>query len=127
VVRSRWGLVGSGIRRSNDWSHIRSRDRGVIRSRCRGMVRGRDRSVIWRRGRSVIWRRGRSVIWSRDRSVVRSSMFGMFDQRFVRTDFSLVLDISMILLVLVNIVIHNLCSAVRQFNPVLSLYIVAIP
>jgi len=111
--------VGSGIRRSRDWGHIRSRDRCAIRSRDRCVIRSRCRGMI--RGR------GRSVIWSRGRSMVRSSMFGMFDQRFVRTDFSLVLDISMILLVLVNIVIHNLCSAVRQFNPVLSLYIVAIP
>ena len=48
------------------------------------------------------------------------SILVMLDQRLVRAGDSLILDISMILLVLIHKVVHNLNSAVWQLNSVLT-------
>merc|ERR1711935_662925 len=39
---------------------------------------------------------------------------------FVRADFSFVFDISVVLFVFINVVINNLCAAIRQCNGILS-------
>ena len=72
-----------------------------------GMV-GRGWGIGW--GRSMIGGRGRCMV----------TILVVLDQRLVRTGDSLILDISMVLLVLIHIVVHNLGSAIRELHSVLT-------
>merc|ERR1719394_510521 len=54
------------------------------------------------------------------------SILVVFEQRLVWAWSTLILDISMVLLVLINKVVHNLHSAVWQLYPVLTFDIVSI-
>lgn len=76
--------------------------------------------MIRSRGRSI-----RSRCWSircrggvmRCRGVMR---FVMVFNGVVVTDFSFVFDISVVLLVFINIIVNNLCTTIRQLNGVLA-------
>lgn len=92
VVASFLGMVGRGWNRSIGWG------RSMVRSRS--MVRGRSRGIC----------RGRSMV----------TILVVLDKRLVRTGYSLILDISMVLLVLIHKVVNNLGSAVRELHSVLT-------
>merc|ERR1719244_1434873 len=86
--------------------------------------------MIWGRSIScrsrVVWSWGR-VIGSGSRVVGGGSMLSVLQERFVLTGGTLVLDISVVLLVLVYVVVHDLGTAVRKLNPVLSFHLIAVP
>ena len=89
------------------------RGRGIrssMMNRCRVV---RCRSGV-HRGRVV--RSGSRVNGGR---VVRSRVRVRFDS-FVRADFTLIFDISVVLFVLINIIIDNLGTTIRQFHGILS-------
>merc|ERR1712168_389045 len=104
-----WDNWGMDKRSMDDWSMGNMSDWSVD-YRCadnRSMVRSRGWSMV--RGRSRVIR------------------ILMLDERLVGADLPLVLHISVVLLVLVNKVVHDLGTAVRQLNTVLTLYIVSVP
>ena len=70
--------------------------------------------VSWHRG----WGIGRcwGISWSR--GVV--SLLGVLEEALVRAGDTLVLDVSVVLLVLVNKVVHDLSPAVGQLHSVLT-------
>ena len=73
---------------------------------------GRSRGISWCWG--ICWGRGISWGWGMVAILV------VFDQRLVRAGNSLILDISMVLLVLIHKVVHNLDPAVWQLHSVLA-------
>ena len=77
--------------------------------RCWSISRCRNN---WSRGIGRCW----GISWGRG----RVSRLVVLEEGLVRAGDSLILDISMILLVLINKVIHNLHSAVRQLHSVLT-------
>merc|ERR1711944_214752 len=100
-----WGMYNWSMGNMSDWSVDY---RSMVRSRGWSMVRGRSRWVIRSRSR-----------------VIRILL--MLDEGLVGADLPLVLHISVVLLVLVNKVVHDLGTAVRQLYTVLTLYIVSVP
>lgn len=87
----------------NNWGRSISRSRGICRDRNN-------------RGRGICWDWGRGI----GRSWGMISILVVFEKRLVWAWNSLILDISMVLLVLINKVVHNLHSAVWQLYPVLT-------
>merc|ERR1719284_637044 len=81
-------------------------------------------SISWSWG--ISWSRGISWSWGICRSWSMVSILVVLDQRLVWTGGSLVLDISVVLLVLINKVVHDLHSAVWQLHSVLTFDIVSI-
>merc|ERR1712117_912491 len=105
-----WGMYNWSMGNMSDWSvDYRCVDnRSMVRSRGWSMIRGRSRWVVRSRSR-----------------VIRILL--MLDEGLVGADLPLVLHISVVLLVLVNEVVHDLGTAVGQLNTVLALYIVSVP
>lgn len=86
--------------------------------------RGRGRGMVGSGGWGVV--RGRSMVGSLGvRVLAFAGVVALGD--VVRADLALVLDVGVILLILVNVVVDNLCPAVGKLDLVLTLDSVSVP
>ena len=91
--------------------------RSMIGSGSRSVVGGRRGRMVGSRGRGVV--RGRSMVGSLGvRVLALAGVVALGD--VVRADLTLVLDIGVILLILVNVVVDNLGPAVGKLDLVLT-------
>ena len=89
----------------------------MVGCRSRGVVGSRGRSVVGSGGRGVV--RGRCMVGSLGvRVLALAGVVALGD--VVRADLTLVLDIGVILLILVNVVVDNLGPAVGKLDLVLT-------